>query len=137
MDKIIQHPSTILGNKSEFLAEVDTDLVEKLLSIFSTLPPNAVGLAAPQIGVNKNMAIVLGVPMMNLEFTPTKHSETRQEGCFSMNYGKDFYEVERPKRGFARWVDTRNGKQREEKLVGLQARVFQHELDHINGKLCH
>lgn len=86
--KILQYPDPLLSEKSEFIVsqKEGESLADKLTEAFAVLPGNKAGLAAPQIGENKNMAIVLGVPCMNLEFTP--------------------------------------------------ARVFQHELDHINGKLC-
>lgn len=37
--------------------------------------------------------------------------------------------------GWAKWVEPTSGIVREEKLKGIKAVVFQHELDHLNGTL--
>lgn len=83
------------------------------------------------------MAIVMGMLMMNLEFEPVKQMDFYQEGCFSIENATKFFNVMRPKYGYAKWVDPYTLEAHDEKLVGLKARVFQHELDHLNGKLCH
>ncbi len=137
MKEILQSPNEILETPSTEASEEDSkNIALELLEVYKTLPPNRVGLAAPQIGINKNVAIVLGRPMMNLQFQPAQQTEIDTEGCFSVDHAKTFFKVERPKYGWAMWIDPFTAEKHEEKITGFFARVFQHELDHINGKLC-
>lgn len=139
---ILQYPNEHLTTPSK---DFDIDEVEEIKATFVALkeefkkldPKKCVGLAAPQIGINRNAAIVMGNPMFNLEFTPALQVETDKEGCFSINEASEFYNVRRPKYGWARWVNPETLAGVEKKLTGLSARVFQHELDHIKGRLCH
>lgn len=94
------------------------------------------GIAAPQIGINLRVMVVRGNVMFNPEWQPTKApSITDYEGCYSIPKDK-VYKVERAPYGWASWT-TIDGKQvKDQKLNGLPAIVFQHELDHLNGKCC-
>lgn len=104
--------------------------------------PTLVGLAAPQIGVSKRIAII-GInavgngeqpklqAFINPEITHTsKVYEEGREGCFST--GRVCGIVKRAKKVTLKAYD-RNGKTIERKLVGFPARVAQHEIDHLNG----
>lgn len=92
------------------------------------------GIAAPQIGINKRVIIVRGNVMFNPEWMPTKAPpETVIEECYSVP-GKRF-KVSRAPYGWAKWTNI-DGKPFEDKLKGLPAIVFQHELDHLDGKCC-
>ncbi len=92
------------------------------------------GIAAPQIGINKRVMIMRGKVYVNPEFTPTKApTETVREGCYSL--GKRQFDVQRAKYGWAKWLDIK-GVEHEEKIKGLEAIVFQHELNHLDGKFC-
>ena len=97
-----------------------------------------VGLAAPQVGENVRVILVLldqkkQVPMINPEIL--SHSNTiasAEEGCLSLPgvWGQ----VERFTEVTVRFLDTR-GHPNTIKLAGFNARVVQHEIDHINGIL--
>lgn len=92
------------------------------------------GLAAPQIGINKRVIIVRGNVMFNPEWTPTKAPpEYITEGCYSVP--KRLFKVSRSKYGWAKWTNI-EGQPCEDKLTGIPAIVFQHELDHLDGKCC-
>lgn len=95
------------------------------------------GLSANQGGYKHRVALVLGRFVINPEFQPPKHSikEKGLEGCYSLGID-NIYEVERHKYGWAKWQDIK-GEWHEEKVKGVLAIVFQHELDHLDGKLCH
>jgi len=100
-----------------------------------------VGLAAPQIGVNKRLAVIdlsVGkrphevIILINPEIVETEGEVTEEEGCLSI---PDFVEVvTRPARVKARFLD-RNGATREMWGEGLMARALSHETDHLNGNL--
>lgn len=92
------------------------------------------GLAAPQIGINKRVIIVRGNVMFNPTWRPTRApNNTIIEGCYSVP--KKLYEVGRAPYGWAEWTDI-NGMQHKAKLKELAAIVFQHEIDHLDGKCC-
>jgi peptide deformylase len=66
-----------------------------------------------------------------LEWT-SEELETAEEGCLSLP--GVHVEVERPLRVRVRALDE-TGEQREVEAEGLEARVIQHEIDHLNGVL--
>ena len=137
---ILQFPDPKLIIESQFIDLDDLETINStrsaLLRMYATLPYNKCGLAAPQIGINLNMAIVLGSPMFNLEFKPANQLDTDKEGCYSVEHAKKFVSIQRPKYGWAKWVDGVTFELHNEKINGFFARVFQHELDHINGISC-
>lgn len=103
-----------------------------------------VGLAAPQIWLNKRMIVVSllrdredenfkTVLMMNPEILEhTENKDVEQEGCLSVPGAK--WDVERYIGIKLRYTDD---KQRENtlNLTGLSARIVQHEIDHLDGEL--
>lgn len=103
---------------------------------------NGIGLAAPQVGVNDRVVVCyfnhgtdheLIVDMMNPEIL--EHSDkmiTEEEGCLSLP-GK-FDSVARYDALTVKYLD-RKGKEHILKLTGLNARIVQHEVDHLDGKL--
>jgi peptide deformylase len=92
------------------------------------------GLAAPQIGINLRVCIVQGAVMFNPEWRPSKApGNTVFEGCYSVPH--KVFKVPRAVYGWAKWQSI-EGEWREHKLKGLDAIIFQHELDHLNGICC-
>ena len=103
-----------------------------------------VGLAAPQIGVNKRLIVVSllkdrddedfkTIMMLNPEIL--EHSETtdkEEEWCLSVPGAK--WKVERYLTIKLSYLDNK-GKQKILRLNGLSARIVQHEIDHINWVL--
>lgn len=103
---------------------------------------NGIGLSANQIGLPYSL-FVAQVPMagggdkfytvLNPELEKDgKETSDMEEGCLSVVrvYGN----VMRPERVILRGLD-RNGRPVKIKAWGLLARVFQHEVDHLSGKL--
>jgi peptide deformylase len=98
-----------------------------------------VGLAAPQLGVSQRLlvyrvgpdapVIVLANP--EIDWT-SEESETLEEGCLSIPGIQ--VDVERPVHVRVRANDE-EGDGRVVEASGLEARVIQHELDHLNGVL--
>lgn len=119
----------------------DTIYLEKLAHIMvnslqSQKWGSRLGLAANQIGIKYRMAIVLGRLVINPEWQPSKAPPNQVlEGCYSLGHMQVF-KVPRADYGWAKWQDTQ-GNWHEEKLRGVKAIVFQHELDHLNGRTCH
>ena len=103
---------------------------------------NGIGLAAPQVGVNERVVVCyfnngtdheLIVDMIHPEIL--EHSDemvTEEEGCLSLP-GK-FDKVARYTALTVKYLD-RKGNEQILKLSGLNARIVQHEVDHLDGKL--
>jgi peptide deformylase len=98
-----------------------------------------VGLAATQLGVLHRVLVYRAYPedpvtaLVNpvLEWT-SEELEVAEEGCLSLP--GVHVEVERPAQVRARAQDA-TGKDLEIEAEGLEARVIQHEIDHLNGVL--
>lgn len=140
MDFIL-HPDPILARvadpvdfEKESYDELST-IVRKMGNALSAASYGGkLGLAAPQIGISKRIAIVEGAVMFNPEWRPSKApGNTVTEGCYSVPHR--LFKVTRAVYGWAKWQSI-EGVWREKKLTGLTAIVFQHELDHLNGKCC-
>ena len=96
---------------------------------------NGIGLAATQVGISQRLFIMQIHGVRRVCFNPEvlQHSHVLSdfdEGCLS--FPGDQCTITRPD-----WVEVRyqdyQGQQHTETLVGLQARCFQHELDHLDG----
>lgn len=100
-----------------------------------------VGLAAPQIGVNRRVAIIdlsIGadpgavIVLVNPVLIDSEGEQKEEEGCLSV---PDLAEkVVRPARARVRAADA-SGTVREIEGTGLLARALCHETDHLNGML--
>jgi peptide deformylase len=100
-----------------------------------------IGLAAPQIGVNRRLAIIdlsvgadpnARIVMVNPEIIEASGEQKEEEGCLSV---PDLSEnVIRPARVRARFRDAA-GVEKELEGTGLLARALCHEIDHLNGVL--
>ena len=98
-----------------------------------------VGLAAPQLGVSQRLLVYRvgqGAPLValanpELEWS-SEDGEEAEEGCLSIPGIQ--IEVERPVHVRVRASDE-NGEERLVEASGLEARVIQHEIDHLDGVL--
>lgn len=99
---------------------------------------SGLGVAAPQIGFNRRFFVLTfpgqdPMPVINPEVVSMSGPLfEREEGCLSIPGA--WIKVPRYEEVRARWFD-RNGAGVEMILAGLQAWAFQHEMDHLNGKL--
>lgn len=96
-----------------------------------------IGIAAPQIGVGKRVAIINGRDGPFAIINPriirrSLRTATDEEGCLSIP--GVFGLVRRPKTVTVAFTDL-DGHAHKDKVTGLLARVFQHEIDHLNGVL--
>ncbi len=98
---------------------------------------NGIGIAAPQIGVHKRVIIInMGkgaASYINPKITSkSKTLVESEEGCLSVP--GVFGIVERSKAVTVEFIKN-NGKSKKMKVKGLEAIVFQHEIDHLDGIL--
>ena len=98
---------------------------------------NGIGLAANQVGVPYKIFAMRGSPQNFVCFNPrvvqpSAEQIILEEGCLS--FPGLIVKVKRPRHIRVRF-QTPNGDTRTETFIGMSARVFQHELDHLEGKL--
>jgi peptide deformylase len=138
MMKLVLAPNPILKQRAEdWDFDIDINAAELEVDMVMTMVVSkGIGLAANQVGILKRVfAIRLKDQVPFCMFNPTivKNEsilEDDSEGCLS--FPNLFLKVKRYSSITAEYFD-RQGKKRIIELEGLDARCFQHELDHLNG----
>jgi peptide deformylase len=98
---------------------------------------NGIGLAANQVGVPYRIFAMRGAPENFVCFNPrivqpSAEQISLEEGCLS--FPGLVVKVKRPRHVRVRFT-TPNGDTRTETFIGMSARIFQHEMDHLEGRL--
>lgn len=136
-------PDKRLKHKSSKVLDFDKNLKNTVKDLFDTLyaSGNGIGLAAPQVGIEKQIIVIdlkengekyprTFINPKIVEFSETK--AINEEGCLSIpGYYAD---VERYETIQIEWFDV-NGKKNKDKFNGLLSICMQHEIDHLNGIL--
>jgi peptide deformylase len=139
---IVKFGDPVLEKRAEPVTLFDDELKKLVDDMFESMyAAHGVGLAAPQIGISKRLAVIdvtfkedpdAKLVLANPEILHTEGKHTQNEGCLSI---PDFREsLARPKKVTIRAQDV-NGKFYEKTGEELLARAFLHETDHLNGKL--
>jgi peptide deformylase len=149
--EIVKLPNDILRQKARPVTRFDAELQTLVDDMIETMrEANGVGLAAPQIGEPMQLSVIESLPKRDESGAEIPNSrqlfvvvnprivwESREvvdgiEGCLSIpGY---VGEVERAEAIRVRAQD-RYGKPIKLRLQGWTARIFQHEIDHLNGVL--
>ena len=140
--KILKFPDQDLRIKAKPVETFDEELKTLTDDMFDTMHSvNGIGLAATQIGVAKQVAVIDISPEKNeplvivnpaIQILDPSKTEDYDEGCLSV---PGFFEkISRPSDIKLTYQDL-NGKKQEIKPEGLLTKVVQHELDHLNGRL--
>ena len=138
--KIVIYPDPRLRKVSKPVKEFNEDLAALAARMLTMMRENkGVGLAAPQVGKNIRLFVMnaTGEPgddrvYVNPVLTDPDDEETGEEGCLSIPDIKT--DVVRAKRMKLTAQDLA-GKPIEEIQTGYPTRVWQHEIDHLNGTL--
>ncbi len=139
---ILRYPHEILLTASEEVSGIEDDLRRLVADMIETMhAAPGVGLAANQIGVTRRIAVVdlsCGedptqiLVLINPRILESEGSYREDEGCLSL---PGFTEsVWRPERCLVEALDL-DGRMRRLEGKGLLARAFNHELDHLDGRL--
>ena len=135
MDLVKENDSLLRNNCEPWDFIIDGDpmpVVEQMTKVMFT--HGGIGLAAPQVGINKRLFIMgnqdLLVACINPEIVEIIGTVRDIEGCLSFpNLWLHVYRGETIKIRYTQVDNT----VKESELSGLMARVYQHELDHLNG----
>ncbi len=134
---IKKYGEPILRKKTQPVGEVD-DEIRKLVSflIQAMYQNKGAGLAANQIGLDLNMAVIdtgNGVKVLiNPKIISSNGEIIEEEGCLSLP--GIFLKIKRPENVEVEALD-KFGKVQKIKAQSLEARAICHEVDHLNGKL--
>ncbi len=129
----------VLRKISEKVEKIDEEIlgiIQDMIDTINVKDSNAVGLAAPQIGVLKRI-IVLNLTKNEVFINPEieildRQEEEAEEGCLSLySIGCN---VKRPKKIRVKAL-TPEGEEVLFNAEGMLARIFLHEVDHLQGKL--
>lgn len=133
----------ILRAPSKEIKKIDKKLLKFIEDMIMTMDhEKGIGLAAPQVGVNSRVVVckfnpesdhAVVVPMINPQIiSRSEEMDMNEEGCLSLP--KWFDAIARHTSLTVKYLDTK-GRESVLKLKGLNARIVQHEVDHIDGKL--
>jgi len=139
---ILKYGAPELRNPSERIQSFNGELEEIVQNMLETMyGASGVGLAAPQIGINIQLATIdpsVGedkekiIVICNPEIISTEEKQSGDEGCLSI---PDFSEtVTRPMQMVVKGQNLK-GEEIILEAEGLLARAFSHEIDHLNGVL--
>jgi peptide deformylase len=136
--KIRTYGDPVLKTKAAAVDNIDGKVIRLVDEMFDTLVDsgNGLALAAPQIGVQKQVVVWdLGdepLAIVNPEVVESDGEWVFDEGCLSIP--GLYVEMLRPKKVLVRGVSL-DGEIIEIEADELEARMFQHEIDHLHGVL--
>ncbi|MGB9716309.1 MAG: peptide deformylase [Thermodesulfovibrionales bacterium] len=134
-DRILKEKTTIVDNIDGALQRLINDMTETMHSV------RGIGLAANQVGVLKRLCVVDTsireeksplIVLINPVIIGREGKEEAEEGCLSLPGYLQI--IKRSAKVVVKALD-REGKPLEIEAEGLLARVFQHEIDHLDGLL--
>jgi peptide deformylase len=139
---IVKYGDSVLETPATAVKVFDGDLEKLVADMFESMyTAHGVGLAAPQIGISKRLAVIdvtfkedpeAKLVLVNPEIIHTEGRQSQNEGCLSI---PEFREpVTRPRKVTVRAQDL-HGNWFEKTGEDLLARAFLHETDHLDGKL--
>ena len=148
--KILQYPDPLLSQKARPVGQIDGEILKLIDDLFDTLyAAPGLGLAAPQVGISLRLFVYdmagsgtnsrSGITpprdpkvLVNPEIISMGDTQSEEEGCLSVAGYRQVLKR-------ARQVEIRglgrDGQPIQLRGEGLQARLFQHEVDHLDGVL--
>jgi len=140
--KIVKYPEPVLSQPGEPVTDFNPELRKLVADMFeTTYASQGIGLAAPQVGVSKRLAVIdlsMGkepkdkIVLINPEIISSNGRLYEEEGCLS------FPEIrEKVVRAASVRVRAQDEKGTWFEMDGddLLSRCFQHEIDHVDGML--
>lgn len=138
--EIVIYPDKVLKSRSDPVENIDLGVVNLAEDMIRTMyEAPGVGLAAPQVGEPKRIIVVdqtAGkedgnlIVVVNPEIIEKEGTQVDSEMCLSVP--DTSIDVARAERILVKGVDLK-GNELKIEAEGFLARIFQHEIDHING----
>jgi len=134
---LVKFPNPILRQQAKTIPKVDGGLKTLIDDMVSTMrAEHGLGLAANQVGVLQKILVYddgsgLGI-LINPKIVSSEGEQSGVEGCLSVPGLQG--EVRRALKIVVKGMDA-TGKTVKIKAEGTLARIFQHEIDHLEGKL--
>jgi len=140
---IVKFGNPVLEREAEDVHEFDTPELHKLLAdMFESMyAAKGVGLAAPQIGIGRKIAVIdtsngeneaEKLVLINPQIVTVEGKQVGEEGCLSIPGFRE--QVRRAKRVTIR-AHNAKGEEYEKTGEDLLARAFLHETEHLHGRL--
>ncbi len=140
--RVVKYGAEVLQKKASPVEKFDADLRRLINRMVPTMyAEHGVGLAAPQVGVSLQVAIIDPsggeepgkiIEICNPEIVESHGTQSIEEGCLS--FPEIRVVISRPKQVLVRGQDA-HGNPIELEGTDLLARAFSHEIDHLNGVL--
>ena len=137
--RIVQAPEAVLRRKARRVSAVDGRVRAVVQDLIDSLPPHGVGLAAPQIGVSLQIAIVkmpedeAPTVLVNPKVVRRQGERVIGEGCLSLEGYQGT--VTRSSKVRVRATDLDGNTIRIKAADDLLAQALEHEIDHLDGVL--
>ncbi len=133
-DKVLRQPAKRIAKVDDGIRQLVKEMLQTMYSA------NGIGLAAPQVGINKQLLVVdceledpTSLPIIMINPKIVRASQELcvvEEGCLSIP--NVYLDVTRPKTVEISYKDE-HGRPQKRQFADLPARVIQHEMDHLNG----
>ncbi len=142
--EILLVPNELLRQKANRLINITSEDIKIANQMMETMiKAPGVGLAANQVGILKQIITINFEDKENdkranyILFNPSiiEYSEEKvimEEGCLSLP--EQYANIERPKKIILQYIDE-NQKNIKKEIDGYEARILQHEIDHLSGIL--
>lgn len=141
--RVSENVSFVAGDNSGNVY-LDNDTQELIQALKDFVVENdGLGMSAIQLNVPKRVFVMRKpwnsnrlLTVINPTIIRSEGQSRKAEGCFSIPEMDGVAGmVQRPSRIWVNFFDENGVEYKDELMVGMDARVFQHELDHLNGKL--
>jgi len=135
--ELLKYPDRRLLTECKEVTNIDDEILKYFQQMKAAMERyNGIGLAAPQIGLSLRLITVRRdewiYELINPKITWSSGAVSDYEGCLSLP--GEIWQVERSFEIVVEGIDP-SGKEQSILARGLTARVFQHEVDHLDGVL--
>jgi peptide deformylase len=135
--EVLIYPNPALRQETVCVEQFDGKFKKLISDMRETMyAASGIGLAAPQVGIPQKIVVIdwdgNSYVLVNPRIAEQEGEDRREEGCLS--FPGIYEEVTRPEKIRVVYLDE-NGDERDEVIEGFLARVFAHEIDHLESKL--
>ena len=139
--KIVKYGDSVLRKKTEPITAITDDIIQLAEDMLETMyAALGVGLAGPQVGKSLQICVIdivlegkrNPIVLINPKVISGQDKVELEEGCLS--FPKIYEKVKRWNKIQAEYIDLKGNLNKVE-VEGFLAKAFQHEIDHLNGKV--